>query len=321
MSRALSGRGYVGTTTREVVERAAAELNYIPNALARGLKTRRSGLIGLVIPEIADPFFAELAQRVEQAASLRGYQVLLGASLGDRERETTYLNLMVAHEVDGAIVCPAESASGTWEVVRRNGIPTVFVDDYPPDVTVDAVVSDNAGGMRRLTEHLIRLGHRRIGLVGGTIGSVPGRQRVDGYREALAAAGIAADPALLTEGPWTVADGEIRAGALLDAPDPPTALLTGSSSLAAGTMRALRARGLRVPEQVAVASFDDPLLASDLDPFLTTALQPIERISATAARVLLARMDGLEIGPPTVHVLPVDMAVRRSCGASLASVG
>jgi LacI family transcriptional regulator len=320
VSRALSGRGYVGAATRDQVERAAAELNYIPNALARGLKTRRSGLIGLVIPEIADPFFSELAQWVEQAASERGFQVLLGASLGDREREATYLNLMVAHEVDGAIVCPAREAQATWEVVQRHGIPTVFVDDYPRGVPVDAVLSDNAGGMALLTRRMLMLGHRRIGLVGGQRSSVPGRQREEGYVSALVEAGIEVDPALMTGGDWTVAEGERRAGAMLDLPDRATALLAGSAPLAAGMMRAIRARGLRAPDDVSVGTFDDPLLASDMDPFMTCVQQPIDRICSTAARVLLARMDGLEIGAPMVHVLPVELTVRRSCGAALAAV-
>ncbi|MGI9254261.1 MAG: LacI family DNA-binding transcriptional regulator [Thermomicrobiales bacterium] len=314
VSRALSGNGYVGTQTRELVEAAAAELNYIPNALARGLKTRRSGLIGLVIPEIADPFFSLLAQGVEQAASERGFQVLLGASLGDAEREAKYLNLLLAHEVDGAIVCPAREAELAWEVMQRHRIPTVFVDDYPLNGRVDAVHSDNVGGMRALVEHLIGLGHRGIGMVGGRRSSVPGRQRAEGYLAALTGAGIEADGALLLDGPWTIEDGSRMAGNMLELASPPTAFVAGSSLLAAGVMRAVRGGGLRVPEDVALASFDEPLLTSDLDPFLTAALQPIEEMSRTAARLLMARMDGTAIHAPRVQVLPVELAVRQSSG-------
>jgi LacI family transcriptional regulator len=315
VSRALSGRGYVDARTRRLVEAAAAELNYIPNALARGLKTRRSGLIGLVVPEIADPFFSLLAQGIELAASAHGFQVLLGASLGDRDREARYVNLMLAHEVDGAIVCPAREASATWALLEHRDTPVVFVDDYPEDAPVDAVVSDNFGGMQMLTEHLLGLGHRRIGFVGGRLSSVSGRLRAEGYATALEGAGMPVDRDLLQSGPWTIEDGERMAGALLDLPRPPTAMLAGSSMLAAGTMRAMRARGMEAPRDVALASFDEPLLTSDLDPFLTAVLQPIEAICATAARLLLAQMQHPGGSPPAVHVLPVEIAVRRSCGS------
>ena len=316
VSRALSGRGYVSAATRARVEAAAAGLGFSPNPLARGLKTRRSGLVGLVVPEIRDPFFAAVAQGLDEVASARGLTVIVGASLNDREREATYLRLLASRSVDGVIVAPAREAERTLREVSRLRLPAVFVDDYPEGPPVDAVHSDNVDGARRLTAHLVGLGHRRIGLVMGRAGCAPGGQRTRGHQQALAEAGIPEDRGLLRHGPWT---GDFAAAAvaeLLALPDPPTALLTGSAMLTAGALGALRERGLRVPEDIAVVGFDALPMADAVDPFLTVAAQRVGDLCRQAAELLVGRIDGSEDGPPREIVVPMDLTIRRSCGAA-----
>lgn len=318
VSRALSGRGYVNAATRERVLAAAAELGYVPNALARGLKTRRSGLVGLIVPQLYDPIFATIAQGVEEVASAAGLQVMLGASLSDRHREADYIAMMAAQHVDGLILCPAhDAADASWELASRLGLPTVFVDDRPA-APVDAVRSDHLGGARALTRRLLDLGHRRIGFIIGDDRSVPGRERIAGYRAELAAAGIPQDPALLRVGAWSVAFGDAAARDLMALPDPPTAIFSGGALMTAGAMQGLRALGRRVPEDVAVVGFDELPMALAIDPFLTVAAHPVADICRQATQLLVDRLEGTETGPPRETVLPVEVIVRRSCGAGIA---
>jgi len=319
VSRALSGRGYVNAATRERVMTVAAELGYVPNPLARGLKTRRSGLVGLIVPQLYDPVFASVAQGVEEVASAAGLQVMLGASLSDRDREAAYIGMMAAQHVDGLIICPAhDAADASWELASSLNLPTVFVDDCPR-APVDAVRSDHVGGARALVHHLIGLGHRRIALVIGDARSVPGRERIAGYLAELAADGIPHDPALLRVGAWTIAFGEAAAGDLLDLPDPPTAIFSGGALTTAGVMQGLRARGRRVPEDMAVVGFDELPMALAISPFLTVVAHPVMDICRQATQLLVDRLEGVETGPPRETVLPVELIVRRSCGAELAS--
>lgn len=316
VSRALNGRGYSSAAVRERVRAAADVLGYVPNALARGLKTRQSRLVGLLVPELVDPFFAVLAQGVERVASAEGFQVLLGVSLGDPGREAAYLDLMLAHRVDGVLISPAREPEPPVRRLMDAGVCAVVVDDAPALPMIDAVRADNVGGVRLLTEHLLGFGHRRVALLNGRAGSTPARERERGFRLALARARVAPDERLIVPGQWAADDAACRMTALLGASEPPTAVVTASALIAVGALRALREAGVRVPEDVAVVSFDDVPFAADIDPFLTAAAQPATALSRLAATMLLERIAGIAIGPPRAVVLPTTLVVRRSCGAA-----
>lgn len=318
VSRALNDRGYCSAGVRERVRAAATALGYVPNALARGLKTRQSGLIGLVVPHLTDPFFTVVAQGVEDGASARGYQVLLGVGLGDPAREAAYLDLMLAHHVDGVLISPARTPDQPLRRLVEAGTPAVVIDDVPSDPIVDSVRADNVGGARRLASHLLALGHRRIALLNGRAGSTSGRERELGFRQAFAAVGATLDERLIRHGTWCADDAAERATVLLREPDPPTAIVTASALISAGTLRALRAAGVRVPDDVALASFDDIPFAGDIDPFLTAVVQPAAAMSQLAVTMLLDRIGGAESGAPREVVMPVAFEVRRSCGAPTA---
>lgn len=318
VSRALNDRGYCSSGVRDRVRAAAESLGYVPNALARGLKTRRSLLIGLLVPGLTDPFFTDVAQGVESVASARGFQVLLGIGLRDQAREAAYLDLMLAHHVDGVLIAPAGDADAPVRRLVAAGTPTVVIDDVPDESLVDAVRADNVGGARQLANHLLALGHRRIALLNGRVASTSACERERGFRQAFADAGLPLDERLVRHGGWTTDDAAHRAADLLREPDRSTAIVAASAPLAAGTLLAMRAVGLRAPDDVALASFDDIPFAADLDPFLTVAAQPAAAMGRRAAAMLIERIAGDETGPPREVVMPVTLEVRRSCGAPAA---
>jgi LacI family transcriptional regulator len=317
VSRALNGRGYASPEVRDRVRAAAADLGYVPNALARGLKTRRSRLVGLLVPELVDPLYAVVAQAVERVASAEGSQVLLGVSLDDPAREGAYLDLMLAHRIDGVLLAPAHGPESAVRRVEAAGVPAVVIDDAATASGIDAVRADNVGGGRLLAEHLLGRGCRRIAFLNGRAGSTPAREREAGFRRAFAAAGVPIDERLILPGRWEADDARQRTAALLAARPRPDAVVAASALIAVGALRALGDAGVRVPDDIAVASFDDLPFAADIDPFLTAVAQPAAAIGEAAATMLMERIAGAAAGPGREVVLPVSLVVRRSSGADL----
>ncbi|MCC6313038.1 MAG: LacI family DNA-binding transcriptional regulator [Thermomicrobiales bacterium] len=312
VSRVVSGRGHVSLEARERVLAAVAELGYVPNALARGLKTRRSRSIGLLIPELVDPFYLHVAQAVEDVASAAGFRVILGNSNASAERERTYVDLMLAHNVDGVVFGSLKPPRAAVRILQEKGTPTVLIDEPPLDLAVDSVRGDNVGGARALTRHLLAQGHRRIALLNGLDGALSVEERERGFRQAMAEAGAPVDETLISRDPWTLAAGERRAATLLDIRPRVTAIFTGSWFLGIGALRALEGAGCAVPDDVAVATFDDAPFAESRAPFLTAAAQPVHEIGALATRMLLDRITGRECGPPREEILPTHLIVRAS---------
>ncbi len=315
VSRALNDRGYCSGAVRERVRAAAEALGYVPNAMARGLKTRQSRLIGLLAPDPAEPAFCVVAQEVERVAAERGFQVLLGIGRGDPAREEASLDQMLARNVDGLLIAPAGAPDAPVRRAVAAGIAAVVIADALGEPVVDAVRADNVGGSRQLAAHLLGLGHRRIALVNGRATSTAGREREQGFREAHAEAGAPIDESLIRHGGWETDDAAGLVAALLREPARPTAIVAASAPLAVGAMRALRAAGCRVPEDVALTSFDDVPLAAEFDPFLTTVVPPTATIGRLAATMLLDRIAGDVVSSPREIVVPVTIEVRRSCGA------
>lgn len=314
VSRALNHRGYSSSAVRQRVAAAAEALGYVPNALARGLKTRRSQLVGLLAPDLIDPFFGVVAQEVERVAAARGFQVLLGLGHGDAAREAACLDLMLARHVDGVLIAPAGEPGPPVRRLVAAGTPAVVIDRVPNGLPVDAVRADNVGGARQLASHLLALGRHRIALIDGHADSTSGRERERGFRLAFADAGVPLDEALIRHGGWA-GDSAWRVAGLLREPGRPTAIVAVSARLAAGVERSLRQAGVRVPEDIALASFGDVPFAADLDPFLTVAVQPAAAMGRRAATMLIDRITGDDVAPPREVVLPVTLDVRRSCGA------
>ena len=314
VSRVINNAESVAEATRQKVLRAIAQLDYVPNRLARGLTSSRSSTLGLVVPDVVNPFFTLVLRGAEAAARRAGYRLLVCDSENDPRREREYLEDLVSYRVDGLLVAPASqrSKAGLVPLLRR-GFPFVLIDRSISNMDCDAVQSDNVAGARRLTEHLIAIGHRRIAHLVDSDENSTGRERLQGYREALQAAGIECSDALLFH---TSVDriGGYRAVQSMLATQPwPTAIFAVNNMTAVGAMEALRERGLSVPGDIGLVCFDDVEHLAVLSPFLTVMDQPAETFGTLAAQMLVERVEGKGGDSGRRIVLQSQLIVRESC--------
>lgn len=309
VSRTLKNPDVVAPATRERVQAAVAAANYRPNGMAVQFRSRRTGNLVVLVPLIANSFFARVIAGIQQAAQAAGYRVLLCDTAGDERREREYAELVYARQADGVIQLRAfDPFAGQGDIP-----PVVNACEVLAEHTWPKVRLDNRAAARCLTEHLLALGHRRIALIKGPEDSPLTLERLAGYQEALTQAGIALDPGLLHEGDFTLAAGAAAARALLALPDRPTALFCCSDEMAIGALQILRRSGLRVPEDISLAGFDDIAFAAYTEPPLTTIAQPAEAFGQRAVAMLLEVLNG---GTPAARevVLPFELKVRGSTG-------
>ena len=314
VSRVVNGRGSVDSETRQRVEEAIQALDYVPNRIARGLISQKTQTIGIIVPDIVNPFFALVVRGAESAARKAGYRVLLCNSEGDLRLEREYIEDLVAHRVEGLLLAPANDRSRSSILsLLRGGFPLVLIDRALPDADCDTIVSDNAQGARRLIEHLIAIGHREIAHVSDAEDTSTGRERLRGYRQALEAAGIPFQLELVVR---TTVDriGGYRAAQEILARDPlPTAIFAVNNMTAVGTMEALRERGLSVPKDMGLVCFDDVEHLAVLSPILTVIDQPAETFGSLGVQLLLERMTGKANSRSRRISLQTDLIVRQSC--------
>ncbi len=316
VSRVINGRSGVDEETQRKVEAAIEALDYVPNRVARGLISSKTQTLGLIVPDVANPFFAPVVHGAEMTARKAGFRLLLCNSEGDLRLEKEYIEDLVSHRVEGLLIAPAgdQSRHSVFPLMRR-GFPVVLIDRALPDLDCDLVVSDSAAGARRLTDHLLSLGHRDIAHLTDADDTSTGRERLRGYREALEGAGLPFREDLVFR---TTVDliGGYRATQQALALDPmPTAIFAVNNMTAVGAMKALRERGLSVPEHMALVCFDDVEHLAVLSPFLTVIDQPAETLGSLGAQLLLERVAG-KSGPRSRRiVLQTDLIVRLSCGS------
>jgi len=304
--------------TRQAVLDAIDRLGYTPNTLARSLVTSRTRSIGLAVSAISNPYFTEILQGVEAGALEHGYSLLIADPHDDPEHERKVVKLLHERRVDGMIVAPSADPRALVAYLGRHDVPAVFLDrlvDLPADGTAryDQVCAESAEPTAELVGHLAELGHRRIALVAGLPGFSTTRERIDGYRRGLAAAGLPYDERLVVHGDSESAGAERAAAALLSASSPPTALVTANNEMTIGTLRALRERGLSVPDDIALCCFDDFAWADLFSPRLTAVAQPSREIGAQAVRLLLDRLASPARTARTLR-LPCAFTHRTSCG-------
>jgi LacI family transcriptional regulator len=316
VSRVLNGQPRVAEATRRRVEAAATELGYIPNSLARGLG-RRSRTVGVIVPDIANPFFALIVRGVEETAWRGGRRVILCNTHGDLRRERAHISDLLSFRVEGVVIAPVSDRSSP-EILRlvRDETPFVLVDRVVPGRRADTVLGDSVEGARLLVEHLISLGHRRIAIVAEPADVSTTRDRIAGYRIALETAGIAFDPGLVIEASAIEPD-KTRASALalLTSSNAPTAIFAVNNIAATGVAEAAREVGLSIPERLSLVCFDDLVDASRLQPFLTVLAQPAETFGTVAMQLLLDRLDGRVEEPARTVILPGELVIRRSAAA------
>ncbi|MEW2381068.1 LacI family DNA-binding transcriptional regulator [Micromonospora sp. NPDC047707] len=313
VSNVVNGYVHVRPDTRARVEEAIAELNYRPNLSARNLRKGRTGVIALAVPELDIPYFAELARHVVTAAAELGWTVLIDQTGGGREQERVAAAGIGDHMIDGLIFSPLALTAD--DLAGLDGIPMVLLGERVDHGPADQVGIDNAAAARAMTAHLIGLGRRRVAAIGSrrTPEGASARLRLAGYTAALADAGIAYDESLVAPAPaWHRAEGAAAMRSLLTSGVRPDAVFCFNDTLALGALRALHEAGLRVPEDVAVAGFDDIEDGRFSVPTLTTIAPDKERIARLAVDLLANRLVGDRTAPPRDLPAPWTLLPRES---------
>lgn len=307
------GPRQVAPATESRIRRAIEELGYRPNRLARSLRMNETLTLGLVIPDSANPYFAELANAIEHAAFDAGYTLLIGNSAERPDREQRYLDTFVDHQVDGIILVPAAAAGGG---PRLPQLPLVLVDRSLPSLGAPIVTVDNHAAAAQATTHLIAHGRQRIACVAGPEGVSPAEGRVGGYRTALADAGLEVDPGLISRAGFGPRAGyEATLQLFTHAAVQPDAVFFASDEQAIGALKALDELQLHCPADVAVAAFDGISTGAFARPGITTMAQPFESMGAASVDRVLSQLQGEKAGP--ADVLVSTLIVRESCGCTV----
>jgi LacI family transcriptional regulator len=321
VSRVVNNSGYVSETTRDRVERAIADLGYVPNALARQLRSKRTKTLALVVSDISNPFFTTIARGVEDVAVRHGFSVMYCNTDESEAEEAQYLLMLIERQVDGVLLVPAASSGPSFRLLHAHGMPLVVLDRRVSARHVDSVRCDSEAGAHALTRHLIELGHRRIAVLTGRRAISTSADRVAGCRRALDEAGLTLDDGLVLYGDYNFgqpnqADGlRMTQRLLASTSDRPTAIFAANNFIAFGAIRALHEARLRVPEDMSVVAFDDLPAEWVSDPFLTVAAQPAYEIGRRAAAMLLDSLAGTRVAGSEDVVLPFELIIRRSSAA------
>ena len=314
VSRVINNSGYFSPETRERVEKAIAELGYVPNTLARSLRSRRTQTVGLMVTDITNPFFTTLARGVEDAANEAGYTVIFCNTDESVKKEEKYLNILLQKQVDGLLIVPSQSQTNAIQLIQKHGTPVVMLDRRISDVEVDTVRCDSLDGAYQLTRYLISLGHRQIAVMSGAVGISTADDRVTGYQMALEEAGITVAEDYLFRGDFTPESGYSMTRQALKLPLRPTALIAANNFITIGAMKALQEVGLDVPEDIALVGFDDLPPALVTFPFFTVASQPAYEMGTRAMKLLLQRLEGNELDHFQEIILPTQLIIRHSSG-------
>jgi LacI family transcriptional regulator/LacI family repressor for deo operon, udp, cdd, tsx, nupC, and nupG len=313
VSRTINQTGKISADTQEHVRRVMREMGYKPNRVARRLRAGgKCNLLGLIIPNIQNPFFADLARGVEDVAYRNNFAVLLCNYDEDAAKERFYLDVMEAESVDGIILPPIHERDPAVLRVAQRGVPIVCVDRALADAAIDKVEIDNHRGALDAAAHLLGRGHRRIGFISGPADSSTGRERLAGFRAALAQAGVAGSEELIRYGDYKQESGRRLATELLALPTPPSALFVSNNLMTIGALEAICARQLRIPEQIGIVGFDDLPLAAVFNPPLTVVHQPAYEVGRSAAELLFKRIEDPKRPPSHLKLLP-KLIVRSSC--------
>lgn len=317
VSRVINNSGYVSDATRLRVERAIAELEYVPNVLARSLRSRQTNTLALVLTDITNPFWTTVARGVEDAASEAGFNVIFCNTDESEKAQEQYLYMLLQKQVDGVLLVPARSKPDSVLFIQKQNTPLVVLDRRVPGAQVNGVRCDSKDGAYRLMRLLLSLGHRRIAMLSGPKDVSTAADRVAGYRRALTEAGLEVEELLVLYGEFTQASGyEMARRAMVLLPRP-TALFAANNFIATGAIRALRKMNLHVPDDVALVSFDDFPPSLLIDPFLTVANQPAYEMGQRATELLLAHLDDQHSRACQEIILPTEIIVRRSSGEKI----
>lgn len=313
VSHVLNNTRYVSDVVKERVQRAMDEMGYRPNVLARSLRQGKTKTLGLILPDSANPFYAELGHALETSAFLKNYNLILCNSDSAIDREHLYFDLLLDKQVDGIILDTEEK--DPFDIKKRlpAEYPIVLVDRDFSENIFDTVLTDNTLGGYLATRYLIELGHRRIACVTGPMNLLGSVNRLQGYQKALTEFGILEDPSLIYHGDFTASSGHEAAHHLLKLPGLPTAVFVGNDMMAIGFLRSSIEIGLRIPEEISIVGFDNLELGMYMHPTITSFAQPKEEIGEKAIQLLLNRIENPKT-PPQRILIPPRIIIRESTG-------
>jgi LacI family transcriptional regulator len=319
VSAVINNKSHVSKKLRERVEAAIQKLNYRPNLLARSLAKRKTHTIGMIVPDIVNPFFPMVVRGAEDAAQKNGYNLLLCNSDDNLEKEESALEVLLSKRVDGILLTKAvkDFRPSLQQMIKEVNVPIVLVMRTSPKVSQDAVITDDYQGAYEAVCHLARSGRRRIGLMGGPMKVSNGKARWQGFNDALAASGLTYDPELVIEGDYRIESG-YRGGHLLLS-HRPDGIYVANYLMTVGLLKAAEEMGLRCPEDFGLVSFDDYPWLGIFRPRLTTVELPKYQLGYQAAELLLERIAGKR-GKGIVLKLQPELRVRESCGFGLRAV-
>ena len=313
VSHVINNTRRVQPETRQRVEQAMQELGYHPSSVARGLRMGVTKTIGLILPDVANPFFAEISRQIEDFGYHQGYSVILCNSDNNPQKQHEYVNTLLAKQVDGVIFISAGDSLDDLSRLSASGIPIVVADREVPLHLADVVMLDNEKSGYKAARHLVELGHKRIACIAGPSHLSPSMLRVEGYQRALQQAGIQYDPMMVVQGDFRIDGGRQAMQTLLQRIPSLTAVFALNDMMAMGAISALREAGLDVPQDVSVVGFDDIVIAGLVDPPLTTIAQPIKEIAHWATSLLIEKMSKRETGNENRRIaLDAQLVVRRS---------
>ncbi len=308
----------VNVVTRKRVEQAIAELHYVPNAMAKSLRSKRTHTLALVLTDITNPFWTTIARGVEDTAAQKNYHVILCNTDENPVKEANYISILLQRRVDGIILAPSTKDKKRLELLKRQNVPCVLIDRKVAGFKSDIVRSDSKEGARRLTAHLIGLGHRAIAIISGPAGISTAEERLDGYKQALCEQSIPVDGHFIKQGSYKQDSSAQFVKELLAQPNPPTAIIATNNFMGMSVLQELRQSGLRVPEDMALVCFDDIPQASLIYPFLTVCSQDAYKMGVVSAQLLIERITAKSARRKMREiVLDTELVVRKSCGQEL----
>jgi len=316
VSHVINKTRFVSDSTRQRVLKAMAEVSYHPNVVAQSLRRKKTNTVGLVISDIANPFFPEAVRGIEKQLIQKGYSIILANTDDDIEKEKDLVTLLYGKRVDGFIIVTADGENKHLDFLIQQKVPIVLLDRRISKVGLDTVLVDNEGGARKLTEHLINLGHKKIGVITGPLSISTGKERLKGYLEALREHSLPKDDELIKVGNFRQESGYSLTMELLSLSSPPSAVLACNNVIGLGAMDALQEKGIKIPSEVALVIFDDLPWFRYLNPPVSVVSQPTSELGEIAAKLLLERMRGRRKKPKEV-VLEVEFRPRLSAGEAL----
>jgi LacI family transcriptional regulator len=312
VSAVVNDRVPVSPARKKKVLAAMAALDFQPDAIARGLKTGKTNVIGVIVPDITNAFYPEVIRGVEDTARKAGYSVLLCDSNEEPGNEADHLNTLFSRRVDGILLACCMNST-TYAATARRGFPVVFVDRIPPVSTERSVSSDNIHAGNMATRHLIELGHEKIAMLAGHLGLSTHRDRLEGFRKAMQEFHLPIRDEYLITGDIQTEGGFEATLQLLSLESPPTAIMVSNNKLLLGVLQRLDELKVRVPEQISILGFDDYIWNRYFNPSLTAVAQATFEMGKSACELLLQIIDGKGETPANQHIrLPTELRVRRS---------